>query len=109
MGNVQAVISNTQSSAALLCSQVFAPYGTPLSQNGNQISQYTNKGFTGQYNDPTSGLDYYVSRYYDSVSGVFLPTGNMLVAHANKDPHRAPITIPCIRSYPDVAPIDKTT
>jgi RHS repeat-associated protein len=30
------------------------------------------RGFTGQYTDPTSGLDYYVSRYYDPVAGVFL-------------------------------------
>jgi len=69
---VLAVISNTQNSATLLSNQVFAPYGKPLSQNGNTFNQYTNKGFTGQYNDPTSGLDYYVSRYYDPVSGVFL-------------------------------------
>lgn len=27
---------------------------------------------TGQYTDPTSGLDYYVSRYYDPVAGIFL-------------------------------------
>lgn len=72
LGSVQAVISNTQNSAALLSNQVFAPYGTALSHNGNAMSQYTNKGFTGQYNDPTSGLDYYISRYYDSVAGVFL-------------------------------------
>ena len=71
LGSVLAVISNTESSAALLSNQVFAPYGKPLSQNGN-MSQYTNKGFTSQYNDLTSGLDYYVSRYYDPVSGVFL-------------------------------------
>jgi len=72
LGSVLAVISNTQNSATLLSNQVFAPYGKPLSQNGTSLSQYTNKGFTGQYNDPTSGLDYYVSRYYDPVSGVFL-------------------------------------
>jgi RHS repeat-associated protein len=36
------------------------------------MSAYTTKGFTGQYNDPTSGLDYYVSRYYDPVASVFL-------------------------------------
>ena len=73
-----AVISNTESSAALLSNQVFAPYGKPLSHNGNSMSQYTNKGFTGQYNDPTSGLDYYVSRYYDAVSGVFLSADQTL-------------------------------
>ncbi len=32
----------------------------------------TSKGFTGQYNDNLSGLDYYGSRYYDPTAGVFL-------------------------------------
>src|SRR5579883_1348916 len=32
----------------------------------------TSKGFTGQYNDSLSGLDYYGSRYYDPTAGVFL-------------------------------------
>jgi RHS repeat-associated protein len=36
------------------------------------MSSYTSKGFTGQYGDAVTGLDYYVSRYYDPVSGLFL-------------------------------------
>src|SRR5579884_263138 len=32
----------------------------------------TSKGFTGQYNDSLTGLDYYGARYYDPVVGVFL-------------------------------------
>jgi RHS repeat-associated protein len=32
----------------------------------------TSKGFTGQYNDSLTGLDYYGSRYYDPTAGVFL-------------------------------------
>jgi RHS repeat-associated protein len=36
------------------------------------MSNYTSKGFTGQYSDAVTGLDYYVSRYYDPVSGLFL-------------------------------------
>ena len=32
----------------------------------------TAKGFTGQYNDGLTGLDYYNARYYDPVAGVFL-------------------------------------
>jgi len=32
----------------------------------------TARGYTGQYSDPLTGLDYYVSRYYDPVAGVFL-------------------------------------
>ena len=82
-----AVISNTQNSATLLSNQVFAPYGKPLSHNGNSLSQYTNKGFTGQYNDPTSGLDYYVSRYYDPVSGVFLSADKTLGDATGMNPY----------------------
>jgi RHS repeat-associated protein len=41
----------------------------------------TAKGFTGQYNDSLTGLDYYHARYYDPVVGVFLSAdsvqGNM--------------------------------
>jgi RHS repeat-associated protein len=72
LGSVLGVYSNMAGSASFLSNQVYSPYGTQLSANGNNFSQYTSKGFTGQYNDPTSGLDYYVSRYYDPVSGVFL-------------------------------------
>ena len=32
----------------------------------------TAKGYTGQYSDPLTGLDYDVSRYYDPVAGIFL-------------------------------------
>ena len=42
---------------------------------------YTMKGFTGQYADTVTGLDYYNARYYDPVAGVFLSAdrvqGNM--------------------------------
>ncbi len=65
------VISNPAGSATLRSTQLYAPYGSRLFQD-QSMSAYTNKGFTGQYNDPTSGLDYYVSRYYDPVANVFL-------------------------------------
>jgi len=32
----------------------------------------TARGYTGQYADTLTGLDYYVSRYYDPVAGIFL-------------------------------------
>ncbi len=72
LGSILGVFSNTAGSATLLSEQLFAPYGSQRSSSGNAISQYTNKGFTGQYNDSVSGLDYYTSRYYDPVAGVFL-------------------------------------
>ena len=64
-----ATFSNTAGSAALLGNQVYSPYGTSRYQKG---SMGTAKGFTGQYKDSVSGLDYYNARYYDPVASVFL-------------------------------------
>ena len=45
------------------------------------MAPYTDKGYTGQYNDALTGLDYYNVRYYDPTVGVFLSAdtvqGNM--------------------------------
>jgi RHS repeat-associated protein len=49
--------------------QVFGPYGNARYFKG---SINTLKGFTGQYADALTGLDYYNARYYDPVAGVFL-------------------------------------
>ena len=59
----------TDHSAAIAGNQVFGPYGNLRDVQGNFN---TPKGFTGQYNDSLTGLDYYGSRYYDQVAGVFL-------------------------------------
>ena len=53
----------------MLGNQGYGPYGTRRYQQG---TLGTAKGFTGQYADDLSGLDYYVSRYYDPVIGRFL-------------------------------------
>jgi RHS repeat-associated protein len=65
-------LSNTTGSATLLSSQLFAPYGVARYGAGTSMSSYTSKGFSGQYGDAVTGLDYYVSRSYDPVSGLFL-------------------------------------
>ncbi|MFL5627889.1 MAG: RHS repeat-associated core domain-containing protein, partial [Ktedonobacteraceae bacterium] len=70
LGSVLATFSNTAGAAALLGNQVYGPYGTQRYSSGGTMG--TNKGFTGQYNDPLTGLDYYNARYYDPVVGVFL-------------------------------------
>jgi RHS repeat-associated protein len=59
----------TVNSAALLGNQVYGPYGNQRYTSG---TLGTNKGFTGQYSDTLTGLDYYNARYYDPVVGVFL-------------------------------------
>ncbi len=57
---------------------MFGPYGNARDYQG---TINTAKGFTGQYTDSLTGLDYYGSRYYDQVAGVFLSAdvkqGNM--------------------------------
>ncbi len=69
LGTPQASFSNVANSAALKGNQVYGPYGK---QNYHSGSIGTPKGFTGQYNDSLTGLDYYNARYYDPVAGVFL-------------------------------------
>jgi len=69
LGSVITTISAAAGSAAVQGNQVYGPYGTARYQQG---SLDTTKGFTGQYNDSLSGLDYYNARYYDPVVGRFL-------------------------------------
>jgi RHS repeat-associated protein len=69
LGSVLASFTNVASSAAVKGNQVFGPYGTPPYAKG---TINTAKGFTGQYNDGLTGLDYFNARYYDPVVGVFL-------------------------------------
>jgi len=64
-------VSNTQNNAAVLGNQLYGPYGTQRLQAGT-IDTSTSRGFTGQYNDSVTGLDYYGARYYDPAAGVFL-------------------------------------
>jgi len=78
LGSVIETISATANSAMVQGNQVYSPYGSSRYQQG---SMGTAKGFTGQYNDSVSGLDYYNARYYDPVVGQFLSidtiSGNM--------------------------------
>jgi len=69
LGSVLETISAAPNSAAVQGNQVYGPYGTSRYQQG---SMGTTKGFTGQYSDSLTGLDYYGARYYDPVVGRFL-------------------------------------
>jgi len=69
LGSILASFTNTANAASLKGNQVFGPYGNARDY---QSTINTAKGFTGQYNDNLTGLDYYSSRYYDPVVGVFL-------------------------------------
>ncbi len=68
LGSVVSNFSNTPNSAALLGNQGYGPYGNQRYIAG---SMGTAKGFTGQYNDVLTGLDYYNARYYDAAVGRF--------------------------------------
>ncbi|HEU5380776.1 MAG TPA: RHS repeat-associated core domain-containing protein [Ktedonobacteraceae bacterium] len=53
----------------ILGEQIYGPYGASRYLAGN-IN--TTKGYTGQFYDAVSGLNYYNARYYDPVVGVFV-------------------------------------
>ncbi|MEO8973864.1 MAG: RHS repeat-associated core domain-containing protein, partial [Ktedonobacteraceae bacterium] len=71
LGSVISTFSNTRNNAAVLGNQLYGPYGNQRLQAGT-IDSTTSRGFTGQYNDNVTGLDYYGARYYDPAAGVFL-------------------------------------
>ncbi|HLZ57195.1 MAG TPA: RHS repeat-associated core domain-containing protein, partial [Ktedonosporobacter sp.] len=72
LGSIVSAFSNTASSAAIKGNQLFGPYGVSGTARYIAGAINTAKGFTGQYNDALTGLDYYDARYYDPVVGVFL-------------------------------------
>ena len=69
LGSVRTAITNQAGTATVAGYMGYGPFGF-LQYHAGQMG--TNKGYTGQYNDPLSGLDYYVARYYDPVVGLFL-------------------------------------
>ncbi|HEU5381384.1 MAG TPA: RHS repeat-associated core domain-containing protein, partial [Ktedonobacteraceae bacterium] len=84
LGSIVASFSNTAGSAAVLGNQTYEPYGKSQYQQG---SLGTSKGYTGQYNDSLSGLDYYNARYYDPVSGQFLSPDDVQGNTQGMDPY----------------------
>jgi RHS repeat-associated protein len=70
------------SSGAATGSVLYGPYGGVRYTSGTMP---TSKGFTGQYSDAATGLDYYGARYYDPVLGQFTsadPAGDGLNHYA---------------------------
>ena len=84
LGSILSDVSWSAGGASIKASQVFGPYGNA---RGSQGTFNTAKGFTGQYNDPLTGLDYYVSRYYDPVVGVFLSADKVQGNLPGMDPY----------------------
>ena len=84
LGSILASFTNAAGGATLKGNQVFGPYGNARSFQG---SINTAKGFTGQYNDSLTGLDYYGARYYDPVAGVFLSADKAVGNNAGANPY----------------------
>src|SRR5579875_801650 len=84
LGSVVASFSNTAGSAAVQGNRAYSPYGAPLYQQG---SVGTSKGFTGQYADSTSGLDYDNARYYDPLVGQFVSADSVQGNLVGMDPY----------------------
>jgi len=69
LGSVRTSITNQAGTATVAGYMGYGPFGF-VQYHAGQTE--TNKGYTGQYNDLLSGLDYYVARSYDPVVGLFL-------------------------------------
>jgi RHS repeat-associated protein len=63
-------------SASVTASALYGPYGTFRYSSGGTMP--TARGFTGQYADAATGLDYYGARYYDPAVGQFAQADTML-------------------------------
>jgi RHS repeat-associated protein len=84
LGSVVASFSTTSGSAAVQGNRAYSPYGAPLYQQG---SVGTSRGFTGQYADSTSGLDYYNARSYDPLVGQFVSADSVQGNLGGMDPY----------------------
>jgi RHS repeat-associated protein len=84
LGSILASFSNSAGGASIQGNQVFGPYGNNQYYQGN-IS--TARGFTGQYNDALTGLDYYNARYYDPAVGRFLSADTVEGNPQGMDPY----------------------
>jgi RHS repeat-associated protein len=84
LGSVVSAFSDMVGSAVVLGNQTYGPYGNKRYAAG---SVGTDKGFTGQYNDSLSGLDYYNARYYDPVVGLFLAADTVQGNLQGMDPY----------------------
>jgi RHS repeat-associated protein len=69
LGSVLSSVNVSSGAASLQGIQGFGPYGNTLYQQGDVG---TARGYTGQYTDSNTGLDFYNARYYDPAIGRFL-------------------------------------
>jgi len=84
LGSVRTAITNQVGVATVAGYMGYGPFGF-LQYHAGQTG--TNKGYTGQYTDPLSGLDDYVARYYDPVVGLFLSADTVQSTLQGFDPY----------------------
>jgi RHS repeat-associated protein len=73
LGSMSAALSST--TASVTAQQLYGPYGNVRYASG---SMPTAKGYTGQYADAATGLDYYGARYYDPLAQQFVSADSVL-------------------------------
>ncbi|HVU67577.1 MAG TPA: RHS repeat-associated core domain-containing protein, partial [Ktedonobacteraceae bacterium] len=66
------------STGAVIATQLYSPYGSSRYKSGTMPGSI---GFTGQHADDPTGLDYFVSRYYDPSLGAFISPDSALPAN----------------------------
>ena len=84
LDSLLADITNAAGGAQVKGNQVFGPYGNARYYSGD-IN--TGKGFTGQYNDGLTGLDYYNARWYDPKAEMFLSADTVQGNVQGMDPY----------------------
>ncbi|HEU5376574.1 MAG TPA: RHS repeat-associated core domain-containing protein [Ktedonobacteraceae bacterium] len=82
--DAQGSVLTSISQSAVLGEQVYGPYGN---QRYVQGTLGTDKGYTGQFHDSVTGLDYYNARYYDPVVGMFVSPDSVQGNAQGMDPY----------------------
>jgi RHS repeat-associated protein len=82
--DAQGTILLSLTSSAIQGEQIYDPYGNIRYASG---TIGTDKGYTGQFDDAVTGLDYYNARWYDPVSGQFLSPDTVQGNAQGMDPY----------------------
>jgi RHS repeat-associated protein len=82
--DAQGTILLSLTASAIQGEQIYDPYGNIRYSSG---TIGTDKGYTGQFDDAVTGLDYYNARWYDPVSGQFLSPDTVQGNAQGMDPY----------------------
>ncbi|HEU5380767.1 MAG TPA: RHS repeat-associated core domain-containing protein, partial [Ktedonobacteraceae bacterium] len=82
--DAQGSVLTSISQSAVLGEQVYGPYGN---QRYVQGTLGTTRGYTGQFHDGVTGLDYYNARYYDPAVAMFVSPDSVQGNAQGMDPY----------------------